>query len=249
MSSSTDEPRTLPRYIQVEAALRTLLETGGYRPGDKLPPEPSLAQQMEVSRATLREALRSFEQQGIISRRQGVGTFVNRRPLYIESGLETLESIELLLQSRHLTPTIKNRQARSERALPKAAGRLSLKEGTPLTVVSSTYAVDDQRVAYLLEVTPAGLVPVGVISGQTISLLAYMLEEKSYFDLFYAIAHISPVHSNEEICAALEIDEETLLFFIDQTVYTSANVPCYYSRNYYLPTVFDFHLIRKIRET
>lgn len=249
MSSNADEPRSLPRYIQVEAALHTLLETGGYRPGDKLPPEPALAQQMEVSRATLREALRSFEQQGIITRRQGVGTFVNRRPLYIESGLETLESIELLLQSRHLTPAIKSRQARSERALPKAAGRLALKEGTPLTVVSSTYAVDDQRVAYLLEVTPTGLVPADGIDGQPVSLLAYMLEEKSHFDLSYAIAHIVPVHGNEEICSALEIENATLLFFIDQTVYTSANVPCYYSRNYYLPTVFDFHLIRKIRET
>jgi DNA-binding GntR family transcriptional regulator len=159
-----------------------------------------------------------------------------------------LESIELLLQSRHLTPTIKSRQASSERALPKAAGRLTHKEGTPLTVVSSTYAVDNQRVAYLLEVTPAGLVPVDVIRGQPVSLLAHMLEEKSHFDLSYAIAHIAPIHGSEEICAALEIDDEMLLFFIDQTVYTSANAPCYYSRNYYLPTVFDFHLIRRIRE-
>ncbi|MBX2999328.1 MAG: GntR family transcriptional regulator [Caldilineaceae bacterium] len=249
MSSTADEPRALPRYIQVEAALRTLLETGGYRPGDKLPPEPSLAQQMEVSRATLREALRSFEQQGIISRRQGMGTFVNRRPLYIESGLETLESIELLLQSRQLTPTLKRRQARSERALPKAASRLALKEGTPLTVVSSTYAVDEQCVAYLLEVAPAGLVAEEAISGETTSLLAYMIEEKGHFDIAYAVAHIAPIHGSEEICAALEIGSETLLFFIDQTVYTSTNLPCYYSRNYYLPTVFDFHLIRRIRET
>lgn len=249
MSSSADEPRTLPRYIQVETALRTLLETGGYRPGDKLPPEPALAQQMEVSRATLREALRSFEQQGIISRRQGVGTFVNRRPLYIESGLETLESIEMLLQSRQLAPNIKSRQARSERALPKAAGRLALKEGTPLTVVSSTYAVDDKRVAYLLEVAPAALVSAQVIGERSSSLLGYMMEEKGLFNVAYAIAHIAPVHGSEEIRMALAIDDETILFFIDQTVYTGANVPCYYSRNYYLPTVFDFHLIRKIRET
>lgn len=248
MSSGVDEPRSLPRYIQVETALRMLLETGGYRPGDKLPPEPALAQQMEVSRATLREALRSFEQQGIISRRQGVGTFVNRRPLYIESGLETLESIEMLLQSRQLAPTIKSRQARAERALPKAAGRLALKEGTPLTVMSSTYAVNDKRVAYLLEVAPTGLVTVELISEWSGSLLAYMLGEKDLFDVSYAVAHIAPIHGSEEICMALEIDAETILFFVDQTVYTSANVPCYYSRNYYLPTVFDFHLIRKIRE-
>ena len=88
------------RYIQAEEALAHLLETGGYRPGDQLPPEPTLARQLGVSRATLREALRSFEQQGSISRRQGVGTFVNAKHLYVESGLEVLLSMEDLLAGR-----------------------------------------------------------------------------------------------------------------------------------------------------
>ncbi len=46
-------------------------------PGDCLPSEPKLAKKLEVSRATLREAMRTFETQGLIHRRQGVGTFCN----------------------------------------------------------------------------------------------------------------------------------------------------------------------------
>jgi GntR family transcriptional regulator len=245
----SNETRTLPRYIQVEEALHTLLRTGGYRPGDKLPPEPELAQQLGVSRATLREALRSFEQQGIISRRQGVGTFVNARPLYIESGLETLESIEMLLESRQLTPRITDRQARVEKALPKAAQRLNIQEGAPLTVLSSTYVVGAERVAYLLEVSLALVVEQVAVDEAGSSLLEYMLQRREIYDLSYAVAHISPVHGSEEICTALQVEVETPLFFIEQTVYTSANLPHYYSRNYYLPRIFDFHLIRKIGET
>ena len=96
---ATQSNKSRLRYIQAEDALSHLLETGGYRPGDQLPPEPELARQLGVSRATLREALRSYEQQGIISRRQGVGTFLNPRHLYVESGLEVLVSIEDLLAS------------------------------------------------------------------------------------------------------------------------------------------------------
>ncbi len=47
-----------------------------------------------VSRATLREAMRTFEEQGLIRRRQGVGTFVVRHQQVIDAGVEVLESIE-----------------------------------------------------------------------------------------------------------------------------------------------------------
>ncbi len=57
MDFPPDETRTRPRYVQVEESLHTLLRTGGYRAGDKLPPEPELAQQMGVSRATLPRSL------------------------------------------------------------------------------------------------------------------------------------------------------------------------------------------------
>ena len=71
--------------------LRNLIEST--EPGDRLPSEPKLAKQMGVSRATLREAMRIFENQGIIHRRQGVGTFVVPPSQVIETGLEVLESI------------------------------------------------------------------------------------------------------------------------------------------------------------
>jgi GntR family transcriptional regulator len=66
------------------------------QPGERLPSEPELARRMQVSRATLREAMRTFETQGLIHRRQGSGTFVSHPSQVIDSGLEVLESIEVL---------------------------------------------------------------------------------------------------------------------------------------------------------
>src|SRR5574338_1164201 len=65
-------------------------------PGSRLMSEPDLAKQMGVSRATLREAMRSFETQGLIRRRQGSGTFVVGKVQALDSGLEVLESLETL---------------------------------------------------------------------------------------------------------------------------------------------------------
>jgi GntR family transcriptional regulator len=66
--------------------------------GERLLSEPELAKQLGVSRATLREAMRTFEAQGLIHRRQGAGTFVVGRMSVIDAGLEVLESIETMAE-------------------------------------------------------------------------------------------------------------------------------------------------------
>ena len=81
-------------FRRLQAALADLIAS---LPAEsRLPSEPDLAKQLGVSRATLREAMRMFETQGLIRRRQGAGTFVVGQPPVIESGLEVLEELKKL---------------------------------------------------------------------------------------------------------------------------------------------------------
>ncbi|MBH9787722.1 GntR family transcriptional regulator, partial [Clostridioides difficile] len=56
-----------------------------------------------VSRATLREALRLLEEENVIVRRHGVGTFVNPKPLFT-SGIEHLSSISSMIEAAGMEP-------------------------------------------------------------------------------------------------------------------------------------------------
>jgi GntR family transcriptional repressor for pyruvate dehydrogenase complex len=56
--------------------LRSLILKGAYVPGQKLPPERRLAEELGVNRASLREAIKSLEQMGLVKTRQGDGTRV-----------------------------------------------------------------------------------------------------------------------------------------------------------------------------
>jgi GntR family transcriptional regulator len=72
---------TEPLYAQVARDLAAHLRRGTMTPGQRLPPEPVLAEAYGVNRLTVREALASLTRQGLVRRVQGVGSFVAEAPV------------------------------------------------------------------------------------------------------------------------------------------------------------------------
>ena len=72
-----DDPRSGRSSVRQELTQR--IEEGRLQAGARLPSEPELAAELGVSRATLREALRSLEAEGLLRRMWGSGTFVADR--------------------------------------------------------------------------------------------------------------------------------------------------------------------------
>jgi len=74
----------LPKYAQLREVLRTAIEDGYWQPGEKLPPEITLASTTPFSLGTVQKAMRALVKEGIIERRPGSGTFVSvdRRQMY-----------------------------------------------------------------------------------------------------------------------------------------------------------------------
>ena len=77
--SHTSAAETIVEHV------RGLLERGQLRPGDRLPPERSLAIETGVSRSSVRVGLRALSTMGIIQSRHGSGTFVADGPPVLES--------------------------------------------------------------------------------------------------------------------------------------------------------------------
>ena len=67
--------RTLP-YAAVKASLKLRIAQGGWQPGTRLPSERELVQEFGCARMTVHRALRELEEEGLIERRQGSGSFV-----------------------------------------------------------------------------------------------------------------------------------------------------------------------------
>ena len=80
-------------YERIALQLRELIEKGYLKPGDKLPTERKLAEELNVSRTAIREALRAMESQGFIESKVGYGTFIREVTL---KDLTNLYSVVLL---------------------------------------------------------------------------------------------------------------------------------------------------------
>src|SRR5688572_18807874 len=71
-----DESSDLPLYQQLQRSLRAAIEKRVVGPDDALPPERDLADELSVSRITVRKAIDGLVDEGLLVRRQGAGTFV-----------------------------------------------------------------------------------------------------------------------------------------------------------------------------
>src|ERR1700739_5104697 len=66
----------MPAYQRIQGVIRKRIEAGQLRPGDPVSSERDLAKLHQVSLMTARHALATLEQEGLVERRRGIGTFV-----------------------------------------------------------------------------------------------------------------------------------------------------------------------------
>ena len=66
------------KYVKVYDRIFEMIQDGTFPPGSRLPAEMDLAEQMAVSRMTLRKALALLQEDNLITNKNGIGSFVNR---------------------------------------------------------------------------------------------------------------------------------------------------------------------------
>lgn len=215
-------------------------------PGERLPSEPELAKMMGVSRATLREGMRSFEGRGLIRRRQGVGTFVVPQTKVIETGLEVLESIESLANRIGLSVSMGELEIKDVLASPEEAEKLQVKEGSRLVKVSRVIYAENRPVAYLIDIlTPNVLTEEDLKAGFTGSVLDFLVE-RGRPRLLKSFTDIHAVAAQPEIAKKLEIQRGDVLLMFAARLYSEIGEIVDFSLSYFLPGYFRFHVVRQV---
>ena len=239
-------PNRIPLSTQTQQYLVDLIEQGTYEPGQQLPSEKELSVQLGISRSTLREALLNLEQEGIVIRRHGVGTFV--APGYgdrLESGLERLESILELAARQGLQVRFEGLEVRQIGADADMGEALQVPPGTELTSVRRAICVDKTPIAYMADFVLSSILSVDEVNGAFNGSVLDLLREKQIVEINQVVAQIVAVTADRTLSERLKVKRGQALLLMEETVFTGGGEIVEFSRNYFVPDHFQFHVVRR----
>lgn len=211
----------------------------------RIPAEADLAEDLGVSRTTIRDALSRLEHEGTIFRRQGAGTFVNQHGLQIKSKLDEIWSYEAVLEAHGYQPSVRVLGVRSEPADEDTAAALHLERGDPIVVTEKIFCEDASPVVLTENRIPerALLHSVGETDARmpVYDFLAVHCDR----NLSYYLSDIIPVALDATAAGKLDVEPGTPAFCFDEIGFDSENNPVVRATSWFRDELLRFRLIRR----
>ncbi|WP_192597456.1 GntR family transcriptional regulator [Sporosarcina limicola] len=230
-------------YVQVIEHLKRDIETGVFKENERFPSEFELARTLGVSRATLREALRVLEEEKVIVRKHGVGTFVNPKPLF-SSGIEHLSSISSMIRDAGMEPGTIFMDVSETNPREEEIAKFDCSRNDSLVTIKRVRTADGTPVVYCID----------HVLSKNLSAGTEELLDNSIFDaieksgskrIVQAVAHIEPVGYDDEASSILRCGVEVPLLVLQQHHYSEEGEMVLYSKDYFRADKFNFHVVRK----
>jgi GntR family transcriptional regulator len=243
--NTIDKHSVIPLYYQLAELLRERIRSRDLGSGDQVPSERDLMQAYHLSRNTVRQAMGILENEGLIVRDHGHGTYVSNLSNNFHYMLDTfLENYDLLRRAGY-TPSMQ--QVSTKKVIPPdvVSHALQLQNGESTICHTMIFYADDRPAMYTKDYLPVMMVgednpPAGG------KMFWEYLERSSGKRVEYVLIDISPVEAVGEIAKAFHIGlgSPVLLFketFLDET----QTVPIAFSLNYFNGEVLSFNLLTR----
>jgi GntR family transcriptional regulator len=222
------------------------IEGGDWRPTERLPSEPALAASMGVSRATLRDALRSLEEDGFVTRVQGSGTFVTHRPR-MRNNLDVNFGVTDLIRSMGMHPGTDRVRTLEAVATADEARLLAVPEGSPLRSLERVRTADGHPVVFSVDMLPLELLAErpDLLEGVGDGSLYHLLERELGIVIRRGIVVIRPANADDELANRLRVPAGTLLLYLQQVDYDMDGRPVLLSHEHHLADAFEIAVVRR----
>ena len=213
-----------PLYVQLMEELETSIRNGVYKPGDKIMTEAEMAKEYGVSLITVRKAVGSLMEKGLVVRKQGKGTFVTK-PKYSRN-MKKLQSFTEMCEQMGVKPGAQVLENRLIMADKKVAGRLGIEPGSPVVNISRLRLADGEPVQVEKSYFPlkyAFLLEEDLNNGSMFECL----KEKAGAKVASSEKMIELCRATAEEAALMDVKKGDYLLFVKSTAYDENGEPMY----------------------
>jgi GntR family transcriptional regulator len=235
---------------RVADALREQIASGKLKPGARLMSEIALARNLEVSRATLREAMRILVRDGLVDIKHGVGAFVADEHRLIWSRLDSMRSFTDLIRSVGGKPGDRHLSVERTEAPDDVAKALGIEPGTPVGLIKRVRLIDGAPLAianeYVLLVDPGDFARLEAFAGGS---LYKFLRDRCGIVLARSSVVIAAIRADASQAALLEVRKGAPLLLLREPHYDIAGRPVLFAINYHNSDIVQFTVTRAGQRT
>lgn len=212
----------------------------------RIPSEMDLADALGVSRTTIRDALSRLEQEGVIFRKQGAGTFVNDAGLQIKTRLEEIWTYEGMLRAHGYTPTTHIISIEERPADVDMAATLGLNSGDNILVVKKLFRADNSPVTLTVNHIPAAIISRPYTKNDFRQPIYKFLSDFCQQHLTYYLSEIVPLIAPKWLADTLELlKQRSPILAFDEIGYNQDNEPVIKAFSYFRDDLLRLRLIRR----
>ncbi len=237
---SVDRNSPVPLYFQLSQQLEAAIENGRLAPGSLLGNEIELAGRLGLSRPTVRQAIQSLVDKGLLVRRRGIGTQVVhsqvKRPLELSSLYDDLEAAGQKPATRVLRNTTTEADA-------EVAAALGIAEGAEVVLIERLRMTHGEPVAHLRNHLPAGLLRLETADLEQTGL--YRLMRAAGITLHSARQAVGARAASPEEAARLDEPEGAPLLTMQRTTFDDTGRAVEFGSHVYRASryAFEFQLL------
>lgn len=225
-----------PRYVQLRQRLEAGIEAGVLPPNSSLPPEREIAEITDLSRVTVRKAIRELVREGLIEQRQGSGSFVREPVARMEQSLKHLTSFSEDMAQRGLETT--SRWLERGLFVPTAdeiAG-LGLSEGDEVARIYRLREAGGRPMALERAALPLDILP----NPLDVKTSLYEVLDRHGHRPVRALQRISAINLEERDADLLGVREGAAGLRIERTSFLSDGRVAELTRSIYRGDAYDF---------
>lgn len=221
----------IPRHEQISNHLREEIESGAFKIDEKLPSENELAEKFDVSRVTVRRSLQTLENEQLIYRRQGLGSFVKDNRSH-QSFIRLTDFVEDMKRAG-MEPSSKVLALKPVTVSEHIASQLKVEPETKVLRLDRLRKGDGKPIALDITWLPmfyGQLIESFDLKDETI----YGILEREYdIPIEKGFFRIEAENADNYLGKHLAVSEGTALLLIDRLSLTVGDKPVYYQKRYY----------------